>query len=61
MAEIVILNKWRAQRDRRPQVRIGEREEIGEILFFTGVRYERYDRYEERMDLRLEYQAVGAE
>ena len=55
MAEIVILNKWRDQRSRRPQVRLGETEETGEIVFFTGVRYERYD---DRMDRKAENHAV---
>ena len=61
MAEIVLLNTWRARRDRRPQVRIGEQHGIGEIVFFTGVRYERYDRFEEPPNRRVEYHAVGVE
>lgn len=61
MAEIVILNQWRARHERRPQVRIGEQHEIGEIVFFTGVRYERYERFGEPVSRRVEYHAVGAE
>ncbi|WP_161974081.1 hypothetical protein [Rhizobium deserti] len=56
MAEIVVLNKWRDQRSRKPQVRLGEKAaETGEIVFFTGVRYERYG---EPMDRQPESQAV---
>ncbi|RWX76040.1 hypothetical protein EPK99_20520 [Neorhizobium lilium] len=60
MAEIVVLNKWRAQRSRRPQVRIGESEDAGEIVFFTGVRYERYQEHA-GIDRRAENHAVRAE
>jgi hypothetical protein len=60
MAEIVVLNKWRTEHNRKPQVRIGEPEDPGAVVFFTGVRYERF---EERMgvDRRAENHAVGAE
>jgi len=60
MAEIVVLNKWRAQRNHHPQVRIGEQADTAEIVFFTGVRYERF---EERrgVDRYVENHAVGAE
>jgi hypothetical protein len=58
MAEIVVLNKWRDQRRRRPQVRLGQTEESAEIVFFTGVRYERFDDW---MDGKLEKHAVYAE
>lgn len=66
MAEIVILNKWRAEKVRRPQIRIGENEDrgdagkdgAGKIVLFTGVRYERFD---DRNDRKAENHAVGAE
>ncbi|MBB6509043.1 hypothetical protein F4695_002400 [Rhizobium soli] len=57
MAEIVILNKWRDQHGRRPQIRIGEADP-GEVVLFTGVRYERFD---DRMDRKAENHAVRAE
>lgn len=55
MAEIVVLNKWRDRHGRRPQVRIGVAEESGELVMFTGVRYERFD---DRMDRKAENHAV---
>lgn len=58
MAEIVVLNKWCAERNRKPQVRIGEVDDAAEIVFFTGVRYERVA---ERMDRKAENHAVGAD
>jgi hypothetical protein len=58
MAEIVVLNKWRDQRGRRPQIRIGEKSDVGEIVFFTGVRYERFD---DRSDRMAENHAVYAD
>jgi hypothetical protein len=58
MAEIVVLNTWRVARNRPPQVRIGEVDDAAEIVFFTGVRYERVA---ERMDRKAENHAVGAE
>ncbi|MBD8649783.1 MULTISPECIES: hypothetical protein [Rhizobium/Agrobacterium group] len=57
MAEIVILNKWRDQHGRKPQIRIGEADP-GEVVLFTGVRYERFD---DRMDRKAENHAVRAE
>jgi hypothetical protein len=57
MAEIVVLNKWRDRHGRRPQVRIGAAEETGELVMFTGVRYERFD---DRMDRKAENHAVVA-
>jgi hypothetical protein len=58
MAEIVTLNKWRAQHGQkpqiRPQIRIGETDP-GEVVLFTGVRYERFD------DRKAENHAVRAE
>jgi hypothetical protein len=58
MAEIVVLNKWRADKPRRPQVRIGEINDAGQIVLFTGVRYERFD---DRNDRKAENHAVRAE
>jgi len=61
MAEIVVLNKWRSDNARRPQIRIGELDEagrIGKIVLFTGVRYERFD---DRSDRKAENHAVRAE
>ena len=46
MAEIVILNNWREnQRDRRPEIRIGEGADTrsAQLLLFTGIRYERLE------------------
>ncbi len=46
MAEIVILNSWREQHDdRRPEIRIGEGADTrsAQLLWFTGVRYERIE------------------
>jgi hypothetical protein len=63
MAEIVVLNKWRAEKARRPQIRIGEMEDAGRIVLFTGVRYERFDdrRFDDRGDRKAENHAVCAE
>ncbi|MBW6421232.1 hypothetical protein KX729_07235 [Rhizobium sp. XQZ8] len=61
MAEIVVLNKWRADKPRRPQIRIGEIEDagqVGQVVLFTGVRYERFD---DRTDRKAENHAVCAE
>lgn len=58
MADIVVLDKWRAARKGRPQVRIGEASEQGEIVLFTGVRYERFG---DRIDRQPEHQAAAAE
>ncbi|WP_117195409.1 hypothetical protein [Rhizobium terrae] len=59
MAEIVVLNRWRSEHAaRRPQIKIGEVKEAGQILLFTGVRYERFD---DRMDRKAENHAVRAE
>ena len=58
MAEIVILNRWRSEHSRRPQIKIGETKEAGQLLFFTGVRYERFD---DRMDRKAENHAVRAD
>lgn len=58
MAEIVVLNRWRAENMRRPQIRIGEGEDAGRLLLFTGVRYERFD---DRMDRKAENHAVRAD
>jgi hypothetical protein len=57
MAEIVTLNKWRDQHRQKPQIRIGETDP-GEVVLFTGVRYERFD---DRMDRKAENHAVRAE
>lgn len=45
MAEIVVLNRWRQQQRRRPEILIGRDEtvETGQLLIFTGVRYERLE------------------
>lgn len=45
MAEIVVFSDWRQARSRRPEIRIGERKEPqrGQILLFTGIRYESLD------------------
>ncbi|MGK6315272.1 hypothetical protein [Neorhizobium sp. DT-125] len=58
MAEIVVLNRWRAEHARRPQIRIGEKEDAGRLLLFTGVRYERFD---DRGDRKAENHAVRAD
>ena len=58
MAEIVILNRWRSEHPRRPQIKIGEAKDAGQLLFFTGVRYERFD---DRMDRKAENHAVRAD
>jgi hypothetical protein len=61
MAEIVILNKWRAEKAHRPQIRIGEAADAGKtakIVLFTGVRYERYEALADRQN---DNHAVGAE
>lgn len=46
MAEIVVLNRWREQQRRKPEIQIGRQPEAGsaQLLMFTGVRYERLDR-----------------
>jgi len=58
MAEIVVLNRWRAEHEWRPQIRIGEGGDSGRLLLFTGVRYERFD---DRMDRKAENHAVRAD
>ncbi|EUB95286.1 hypothetical protein PMI07_003064 [Rhizobium sp. CF080] len=58
MAEIVVLNRWRSERERRPQIRIGESENAGQLLLFTGVRYERFEDFGDR---KAENHAVRAE
>jgi len=58
MAENVVLNKWRSEKARRPQIRIGEIEDAGQIVLFTGVRYERF---EDRGERKAENHAVRAE
>jgi hypothetical protein len=58
MAEIVVLNRWRSDNQRRPQIRIGESENAGQILLFTGVRYERFEDFGDR---KAENHAVRAE
>ncbi|CDZ30633.1 hypothetical protein [Neorhizobium galegae] len=58
MAEIVVLNRWRSDNQRRPQIRIGESENAGQLLLFTGVRYERF---EDLGDRKAENHAVRAE
>lgn len=60
MAEIVLMNAWRDRKARKT----GERHAVsnlalaGEIVMFTGVRYERFD---DRMDRKAENHAVRAE
>ncbi|CDN47031.1 MULTISPECIES: hypothetical protein [Neorhizobium] len=58
MAEIVILNRWRSEHQRRPQIKIGESDNAGQLLLFTGVRYERF---EDLGDRKAENHAVRAE
>ncbi|UIK06560.1 MULTISPECIES: hypothetical protein [Neorhizobium] len=58
MAEIVVLNRWRSDNQRRPQIRIGESENAGQLLLFTGVRYERFEDFGDR---KAENHAVRAE
>ncbi len=58
MAEIVVLNRWRSENARRPQIRIGESESAGQLLLFTGVRYERFEDFGDR---KAENHAVRAE
>ncbi|CAD7027646.1 hypothetical protein REJC140_02527 [Pseudorhizobium endolithicum] len=45
MAEIVILERWREGQRRRPEIRIGGKagEGAGQLLLFTGIRYERLE------------------
>jgi hypothetical protein len=58
MAEIVVLNRWRSDNQRRPQIRIGESDNAGQVLLFTGVRYERFEDFGDR---KAENHAVRAE
>jgi hypothetical protein len=61
MAEIVIMNAWRARNGRKPKagrISIGEPKAVGEVVLFTGVRYERYD---DRMDRAAENHAMRYE
>jgi|GEM_PF-4632926 len=46
MAEIVVLNRWREQQRRKPEIQIGRQPDTqgAQLLMFTGVRYERLDR-----------------
>jgi hypothetical protein len=45
MAEIVVLNRWRDQQRRKPEIHIGRQEtaETAQLMIFTGVRYERLE------------------
>ncbi|MCF6370437.1 hypothetical protein [Rhizobium halophilum] len=45
MAEIVVLNTWREQQRRKPEIMIGRSQEpeSAQLLMFTGVRYERLE------------------
>lgn len=62
MAEIVLLNKWRAEHARKapvaPRIQLGEEEMAGDVVMFTGVRYERFD---DSRDRKAENHAVHAE
>ncbi len=58
MAEIVMLNRWRTEHARRPQIKIGETDSAGQLLLFTGVRYERFEDFGDR---KAENHAVRAE
>jgi hypothetical protein len=60
MADIVVMNLWRDQNGRRWQTRQSSQEETlpGEVVLFTGVRYERFD---DRMDRKAENHAVRFE
>ena len=61
MAEIVVLNRWRGEHAVKtrspalPRIEIGEKKDSGQLLFFTGVRYERFD---DHMDRKAENHAV---
>lgn len=50
MAEIVVLNRWREQQRRKPEIRIGHQDtaETAQLLIFTGVRYERLENVPQR-------------
>ncbi len=61
MAEIVVLNTWRSEKRQRPEIRIGNPRDEASILLFTGVRYERYDRFDDRRDGGGENQAARAD
>ena len=45
MAEIVVLNRWREQQRRKPEIFIGRSQDAegAQLLMFTGVRYERLE------------------
>jgi hypothetical protein len=63
MAEIVLMNAWRAskrRRERADRIQIGQMP-AGEVVLFTGVRYERYDCFDDRMDRKAENHAVHYE
>jgi hypothetical protein len=61
MAEIVVMTVWRDRNRRKletSRVSIGASEATGEVVLFTGVRYERYD---DHMDRAAENHAVRYE
>jgi hypothetical protein len=61
MAEIVIMNAWRDRNGRKAEsnrISIGSTQPVGEVVLFTGVRYERFD---DRMDRKAENHAVRCE
>ncbi|WJH39360.1 hypothetical protein N7E02_21290 [Aliirhizobium terrae] len=58
MAEIVVMTVWRDRNRRKLEANrmsIGASEGTGEVVLFTGVRYERYD---DRTDRAAENHAV---
>ena len=60
MAEIVVMNVWRDRKGRKPSTP-GAASNLalaGEIVMFTGVRYERFD---DRIDRKAENHAVRIE
>ena len=60
MAEIVVMNLWRDRNGRKvPNSGLLSGPSLaGEVVLFTGVRYERFD---DRMDSKAEYHAVRFE
>jgi len=60
MAEIVVMNVWRDRRGRKVSTPTEASNLVlaGEVVMFTGVRYERFD---DRMDRKVENHAARLE
>ncbi len=60
MAEIVLMEAWRDRKGRKPETRPAVSGVVmaGEVVWFTGVRYEHF---EDRLDRKADNHAIRAE